>query len=174
MLHVLICDTDEGQICINVDNDDDFANIMAHGGVRELAESDIRRYGMEGYEALVCPANTIVNGDGSVTFTPPEPHQDTPEEIIKRYSDAVQDALDAFAQTRRYDGIMSACSYASSTDPVFAAEAAYCITLRDETWRQAYNIMDAVIAGTHPMPTVAELLSELPVGSAQWPNAAQE
>lgn len=104
----------------------------------------------------------------------PEQHEDTPEEIIKRYSDAVQDALDAFAQTRRYDGIMSACSYASSTDPVFAAEAAYCITLRDETWRQAYSIMDAVIAGTHPMPTVAELLSELPVGSAQWPNAAQE
>ena len=104
----------------------------------------------------------------------PEPHQDTAEEIIRRYSDAVQDALDAFAQTRRYDGIMSTCSYANSTDPVFAAEAAYCIRLRDETWRQAYSIMDAVIAGTHPMPTVAELLSELPVGSAQWPNAAQE
>lgn len=175
MIHVIVLESDEGKICINVDNDDDLQKIMADGSfIRELSENEIRQYGMAGYERYVFQANAVVNEDGTVTFTPPAPEPETPEEVIKRYSDAVQDALDAFAQTRRYDGIMSACSYASSTDPIFAAEAAYCITLRDETWRQAYSIMDAVIAGTHPMPTVAELLSELPVGSAQWPNAAQE
>lgn len=96
--------------------------------------------------------------------------EETPEQIIERYSQAIQIALDAFAQTRKYDGIMSACSYAESTDPIFAAEAAYCIQLRDTTWRQAYNIMDEVLAGTRPLMTIEELIAELPVGSAEWPS----
>lgn len=96
--------------------------------------------------------------------------EETPEQIIERYSQAIQIALDAFAQTRKYDGIMSACSYAESTDPIFAAEAAYCIQLRDTTWRQAYNIMDEVLAGTRPLMTIEELIAELPIGSAVWPE----
>ena len=100
----------------------------------------------------------------------PEQHEETPEEIIDRYSQAVQNALDAFVQTRRYDGIMSACSYADSTDPVFAAEAAYCIRLRDETWRQAYTIMGAVVDGTRSLMSIEELIAELPIGSAEWPE----
>lgn len=99
----------------------------------------------------------------------PEP-EPTPEEIIEQYTQSIQQALDAFAQTRKYDGIMSACSYAESTDPIFAAEAAYCIQLRDMTWRQAYNIMDEVLAGTRPLMTIEELIAELPIGSAAWPE----
>lgn len=102
---------------------------------------------------------------------PTEAEQElTPQEIIDQYTQIIQAALDTFAQTRHYDGIMSACSYAESTDPIFAAEAAYCIRLRDETWRQAYNIMDAVLAGTRPLMTIEELIAELPIGSAQWPE----
>ena len=105
---------------------------------------------------------------------PVEPEQEpTPEEIIERYTQNIQQALDDFAKTRKYDGIMSACSYAESTDPIFAAEATYCIQLRDTTWRQAYTIMDEVLAGTRPLMTIEELIAELPVGSAEWPSIEQ-
>lgn len=98
----------------------------------------------------------------------------SPEEIEasiqKRLTDAVQYALDSFAQTRGYDGIMSACSYANSTDAQFKIEADYCITLRDETWRMGYAIVADVKAGLRPIPTIEELIDELPVGSAKWPD----
>ena len=98
----------------------------------------------------------------------------TPEEIAatiqKQLTDAVQTALDAFAQTRGYDGIMSACSYANSTDAQFKIEADYCITLRDETWRMGYAIVADVKSGLRPIPSMEELIAELPVGSAKWPD----
>lgn len=101
---------------------------------------------------------------------PPEPTQEEVEaQLQKQMTDAVQYALDAFAQTRGYDGIMSACSYANSTDTQFKLEAEYCIQLRDTTWRMGYAILGEVKAGTRPVPTVEELIAELPVGSAQWP-----
>lgn len=104
----------------------------------------------------------------------PEPVEEspelTPEQIIESYTQQIQKALDEFAQTKHYDNIMSACSYAESTDPVFKAEALYCIQIRDTTWRQAYIIMDEVLAGTRPLMTIEELIIELPIGSAEWPE----
>ena len=100
-------------------------------------------------------------------FVQPEP---TPEEIQKKMTDAVQVALDSFAKTRGYDGIMSACSYSNSTDAQFKLEADYCIQLRDTTWRMGYAILAEVKAGTRPIPSVEELIAELPVGSAKWPD----
>ncbi len=104
---------------------------------------------------------------------PTEEHEPTPEEIIASYTQTIQEALDTFAKTKGYDGIMSACSYAESTDPIFAAEAAYCIKLRDTTWRQAYTIMDEVLAGTRQLMTIEDLIAELPIGSAAWPEVEE-
>ena len=100
-------------------------------------------------------------------LTFPEP---TPEEVQKQMTDAVQAALDNFAKTRGYDGIMSACSYSNSTDAQFKLEADYCIQLRDTTWRMGYAILAEVKAGNRPIPSVEELIAELPVGSAKWPD----
>lgn len=100
--------------------------------------------------------------------------QPTPEELAAQLqtqmTDAVQYTLDAFAKTRGYDGIMSACSYSNSTDAQFKLEADYCIQLRDTTWRMGYAILAEVKAGNRPVPTVEELIAELPVGSAKWPD----
>lgn len=93
--------------------------------------------------------------------------------LQQQYTDGIQKALDAFAQTRGYDGIMSCCSYADSVDPIFRSEAHYCIILRDTTWRQGYAIMDDVLSGKRPIPTLQELLDELPVGHAQWPEVSE-
>lgn len=57
---------------INVDTDKDRAN-YAREGWQELTPEQITAAGMLGYEHLVSPANTIVNVDGSITFTPPAP-----------------------------------------------------------------------------------------------------
>lgn len=92
----------------------------------------------------------------------------TPEQIIASIADVVQQRLDAFAQTRNYDGILSACTYASSTVPKFAAEGQYAVNARDATWAACYQIMTAVQNGTRPLPGVSDVLAELP--ALAWPN----
>ena len=102
------------------------------------------------------------------------PYVETPEETQARYTQAAQDALDDFARTRGYDGIMSACSYAVSTDEQFRREAECCVALRDATWRRAYAILAAVLAGTMELPTVEEFLDMLPVSAARWTDGDAE
>ena len=96
---------------------------------------------------------------------PPPP---TAEQIVAQYTAAVQKRLDDFARTRGYDGILSAATYAASTVPKFKAEGQYCVEARDATWAKCYEVLAAVEAGSRPMPTLDELLAELPV--LTWPN----
>jgi len=88
--------------------------------------------------------------------------------LIAEYKDAIQKHLDAFARTRGYNNIMSACTYATSTAPKLAAEGQYAIEARDATWAKFYEVLAAAEAGSRPMPTLDELLVELPV--LVWPN----
>ena len=92
----------------------------------------------------------------------------TPEQIIAQYTAGVQQHLDNFARTRNYDGILSAASYATSAVPKFKAEGQYAVEARDATWAKCYEVLAAVEAGSRPMPTLDELLAELPV--LTWPN----
>lgn len=81
---------------------------------------------------------------------------------------ATQARMDSFANTRNYDGILSACTYASSAVPKFAAEGQYCVNARDSTWATLYTLMGEVQAGTRTMPaTVDEVMALLPV--LTWP-----
>jgi hypothetical protein len=81
---------------------------------------------------------------------------------------ATQSRLDTFAQTKNYDGILSACTYASSAIPKFASEGQYAVNARDNTWATLYTIMGEVEAGTLPMPaSVDEVMSLLP--ELVWP-----
>ena len=65
---------------------------------------------------------------------------------------SVQARLDAFAQTRGYDGILSACTYATDPNPRFAAEGQYCVTARGNTWAVLYALLAEVQAGKRPVP----------------------
>ena len=81
---------------------------------------------------------------------------------------ATQARLDDFARTRNYDGILSACTYASSTINKFLVEGQYCVNMRDATWMVLYSLMADVQAGNQPMPaTVADVLAVLP--ALEWP-----
>lgn len=86
------------------------------------------------------------------------------QEIVQ----ATQARLDDFARTRSYDGILSACTYATSSVPKFQAEGQYCAVAREETWATLYTILAEVEAGVYPMPTsFADIEPELP--ALVWP-----
>lgn len=75
----------------------------------------------------------------------------------------VQMRLDDFAKTRNYDGILSACTYATSTNEVFKAEGQKAVELRDQTWASLYTIMASVEAGGMVVTSFADVEAELPI-----------
>lgn len=82
--------------------------------------------------------------------------------------EATQRRLDDFAHTKNYDGILSACTYATDPNPVFAAEGQYCVQQRSATWNTLYSILAEVQAGTRPVPTgYADIEADLP--ALNWP-----
>ena len=91
-----------------------------------------------------------------------------PEATQATIVQATQQHLDDFARTRNYDGILSACTYAASAVPRFAAEGRYAVQARDATWAALYALLEDVQTGAHPIPAsfddVAPLLPTL-----EWP-----
>ena len=82
---------------------------------------------------------------------------------------ATQERLDDFAKTRNYDGILSACTYATSGVPRFASEGQYAVNARDETWATLYQIMGDVEAGKRAMPgDFGDVEGDLP--DLTWPG----
>ena len=122
-------------------------------------------------KALASGAESIVrDGDVWRCYMPGEIQElviDTTAQVIAEYTAAVQSHLDAFAQTRNYDGILSAATYATSTVPKFQAEGQYAVEARDATWAACYSILADVQGGQRAMPSQDELLAELP--ALVWP-----
>lgn len=82
---------------------------------------------------------------------------------------ATQTRLDDFARTRGYDGILSACTYATSPTAKFATEGQYCVAARDATWAKLYAMLGEVLAGTRPVPSgYDDIKGELP--ALVWPG----
>lgn len=123
-------------------------------------EMDCEAHGRELYIRAVC-------GDfGTVApYVAPVP---TLEEIQKTLTDAIQNHLDTKPKERLYDGILSLCTYATSSNPKFAAEGQAGVAWRDACWAKGYEIMAEVQAGTREIPTKDELLAELPAFT--WPE----
>lgn len=59
-------------LVINVDSEPDLNNHLETGWSL-LTPEQVEVAGMLGYEHLVSPANTVVNEDGGIAFTPPTP-----------------------------------------------------------------------------------------------------
>ncbi len=120
-----------------------------------------------------------MTANGPVPFTPEEEAEwdameaaeaaKSGERLMQSIITATQQRLDDFARTRSYDGILSACTYATSTVPKFQAEGQYAVTARDTTWAKLYEMLAEVEAGTRPIPTsFSDIESELP--TLTWPN----
>ena len=133
----------------------------------ETVEAIVQMYAPVAYW-LEQETPVVVPTLGSGQITPPEPQAPTAEQIIQQFTDAIQARLDGFARTRNYDGILSACTYATSTVPKFQAEGQYCVNARDNTWSAAYQILADVQTGNRPMPSQpSDIFPELP--ELVWP-----
>lgn len=75
---------------------------------------------------------------------------------------AVQNLLDSKAREKLYDDAFAICSYANSTDETFHSEANQFIAWRDQCWRKCYEILGLFQNGDIPMPTIGEVLRQLP------------
>lgn len=100
--------------------------------------------------------------DGAAIVANPPPPAPTADEIAAALEAAVQGHLDATARSRRYDDIVSACSYAGAANR-FQAESIAFIQWRAAVWDHCYAAFAAVQAGTRAVPTAAALIAELPV-----------
>lgn len=109
-----------------------------------------------------------MNIDFSQVVTAAQKAEKQKADTLSAMTAAVQGYLDTAARERGYDGILSLCSYATSTDPVFAAEGQSGVNYRDAVWRKCYEVLAAVGTGERQPPTEAELLSELP--AMVWPG----
>ena len=98
------------------------------------------------------------------------PEPTTEEKIASAYQyldSMVEKRLDDFAKEKKYANIVSACSYATSSNPTFSAEAAYCVKMRDETYAKCYELINDILpkvqAGLRPIPEWDEIEAQLPV-----------
>lgn len=92
-----------------------------------------------------------------------------PPSLQERVVTATQQRLDDFARTRNYDGILSACTYATSTVPKFQAEGQYAVQVRDATWAALYALLDEVQAGTRQVPESFDDVTPL-LPPLEWPQ----
>ena len=114
--------------------------------------------------AIWCNANNATiedKGDYYEVVTVPV-YIPTEDEIQESLTIAVQNYMDTTVQARNYDNINSACTYANSTDHIFAAEGVACVKWRDAVWRKCYDILGEVKAGTSAIPTAEEVIAKLP------------
>ena len=116
------------------------------------------------------PVGNPPESSGFYVKPKPEPTPPTPEQIKRRLTNAVQLHMDETARERSYDGILSLCTYATSTDPKFAADGQAGVEWRDAVWSECYRILGEVEAGKRAVPTEDELIAALPVFA--WPDGS--
>jgi hypothetical protein len=78
------------------------------------------------------------------------------------YINAVQNILDSTAQSKGYENILSACSYASISN-TFQAEGILFLQWRSACWTYCYTQLALQNSGTIQAPTILELISALPI-----------
>ena len=107
MYRVFILD----KICLNVDNETDAQNLIRQGA-KEIKDLSI----FKGYENLVSPTNTVVNDDGSITFTAPK--EKTLSELKSDKLSELSTKASSFEQTENKEMyIISSLGYKVNADP---------------------------------------------------------
>jgi hypothetical protein len=79
---------------------------------------------------------------------------------------AAQNYIDSKAKIKGYDSANSCISYLSSSIAAWKSDATAMNTWRDSVWDFCYINQAAVLAGTTPLPTPAQLIAALP--AAPW------
>lgn len=91
------------------------------------------------------------------------PYVPTLEEIQERLTAAIQEYMDNIARERGYDNLLSAVTYADEPIvPSFQVEGIAFRAWRSAVWDYCYTQLDAVLNGEREIPSVNELIAELP------------
>lgn len=88
------------------------------------------------------------------------------EMIAKMYEREVEQLLNNTAKTHRYDSIDKACSYASVENP-FQEESKLFVAWRGNVWAYCYQILNDVKEKKRTIPSLDELMAELPKFESQ-------
>lgn len=88
------------------------------------------------------------------------------------YELKVQKHMDEKVAEREYDSMISACTYATSSNPKYGPEGQACLQWRDAVWDKCYQVLAEVQAGTRQPPEIQELIDELP--ELVWPQTMPE
>lgn len=151
--------TDGGDVHTIWDTPNGEFELLYTYGMMDLLAADLGDDAAQ-YESLIAEV--------AATYVPPAPEPLTPEQLQAMVVQATQARLDDFARTRNYDGILSACTYATSSVPKFAEEGQYAVQVRDATWAALYALLAEVQAGTRPAPaSFADVQPLLP--ALEWP-----
>lgn len=123
---------------------------------------------------VAAEAQVVIPEAGTeLTIAPEAPAPLTVDDQRRAIVGMIQARLDGFASNRGYDSILSACSYATSTNPTFRAEGERAVALRDATWLAAQAIEAEVLNGTRPMPSsIQDIIDDLP--ALFWPDQTGE
>jgi len=81
--------------------------------------------------------------------------------LVKQFDAAVEAYLHAGATAHGYTNIERACMYAAYQNP-FQAESQSYVEWVGKVWAYCYQVLELVEDGVRQIPTVEELISELP------------
>ncbi len=90
-----------------------------------------------------------------------------PEQIIAIYDTALTTHLDAVAQSRRYESRTTCALRAAYPGPWQAEGTAFAVWM-DACNAQAYQLMDSVLVGEVPLPSIEDFVAALPL--MIWPE----
>ena len=97
-------------------------------------------------------------------YAPTQPVQEVKAEIQKRLTDGVQNWMDTKVQERNYDNVHTCVgTYLYSPIEKFRLEAEAVRDWVSYVWAKCYEILAQVEAGERDIPTLEEVISELPV-----------
>lgn len=85
-----------------------------------------------------------------------------PNDIILELELTVEDHLDNQVKSKNYRSIESCCSYYSSSNSRYAADASNVIAWRDAVWEHYTQVINDYKNNLRSAPTPEELIAELP------------
>lgn len=154
-----------------------------NGTTADRAEMNITQYHADELAAqgwlisadpIVWAENQYIDGEIVPIPAPPEPepYVPTPEEVAEQTKQqliwSVQNHLDTAARQLGYDDIKTAVTYADEPAvPKFQTEGKAFRAWRSLVWAACYATLADVLDNKRDVPTVDELLAELPVLEVQ-------
>lgn len=81
---------------------------------------------------------------------------------------AIQTFVDAKPREKDFRDGVTLASYVASTNAAWAEQAQVFVAWRDAVWAYSYEVLDNVLSGEMPQPSIEEFIEQLPPIS--WPD----